>query len=307
MLSDIINELVDADGNLSSALLKTKVLSSRIDNAALNNWVSKELDGYDEDETPPEYRRLSARVTMNYINGNLKLTKQPIPMNGMNKGTRSRLENIELRQTMATLQSFSQVKGNDILSVSVSAETVAYVQNYIEQTGNTAPNFLIISIDRVFSVHAVSQILAVVRSRLLSFMLQIEKEFGSITDIESLKSKNQQITHIVNNTINNTGDGNMVNTGNSSTVNATITINKGDLVTLENKLRELGLQTSDINDLRNVINTETPDAASKRFGPQVNQWLRKMLDKAMDGSWQIGIGTAGGVLAEIINSYYGIK
>ena len=69
----------------------------------------------------------------------------------------------------------------------------------------------------------------------------------------------------------------------------------------------MGLKTSDINGLRSIIDTDAPDAANKRFGPQVNQWLKKMLEKAIDGSWQIGIGTAGGVLAELINSYYGIS
>ena len=306
LLSDVINELVDADGNLSSALLKTKVIAIRINNSTLTDWVNKELDGYDENDDLPEYRIKSARVTMHYRNGNIELTKQPVPMTGMKKEVRKILEGVNLRQAVATLQSYLSAKDGGALSFPISAELGAYVQNHIKKTGRTAPNFFIISIEKAFSIHAVAETLAVVRSRLLNFILELEKEFGSITDIESLRAKNQLITTIMYNTITNTGDGNTVNTGNSSAVNVVVTINKGDFSALENKLRELGVETTDIDDLRSVISTDGFDVDNKRYGMKVNEWLKKMLAKAVDGSWQIGIGTAGGVLSELINSYYGM-
>ena len=43
-----------------------------------------------------------------------------------------------------------------------------------------------------------------------------------------------------------------------------------------------------------------------RFGVKVSEWIGKMISKAADGSWQIGIGVASGILVEALNQYYGI-
>ena len=39
---------------------------------------------------------------------------------------------------------------------------------------------------------------------------------------------------------------------------------------------------------------------------RVNNWIKKMMNKSLDGSWQIGIGTAGTLLADAIKGYYGM-
>jgi hypothetical protein len=306
LLSDIINELVDLDVNLNSALLKTKVLAARIENTALAAWVDNELNGYARTEPLPAYRIASARISMNYMNGNMHAKGQPVPMAGMETSVRDKLENVELRETVATLQSYTALDKGTVLSLHVPSEVINYVDYHIRQTNEVYRNFAITSLLKQFSGYGAVEVLAIIRSRLLTFMLQIEKEFGSTTDIEALKAKNQLVTNIMYNTINNTGDGNTVNTGNSSMINATISISKGDFVALERKLYENGLQKADIDSLKEVIFTDPVDLPNRRYGPEVNKWLKKMLDKAIDGSWQIGIGTAGGVLAELINAYYGM-
>ena len=51
LVSQIINELIEPkDNSLNSALLKTKVLASRIQNTELLSWTNAELTGYNSIE-----------------------------------------------------------------------------------------------------------------------------------------------------------------------------------------------------------------------------------------------------------------
>ena len=303
LLSDIINELVDSQRSLVDPLLKTRVLASRIGNNDLKQWVSRELDGYGTDDNLPEYRVTGARVTMNYLNGPYQINNQPIPMGGMSEKAKRLLDKTEFRQTIATLQSYSIVE-EGVLSMYVSAELVAYIQKFLKKNGQH-PHLHILSVSKLVSSHGAVEVLAIVRNRLLDFMLKLEEEFGSQTDIESLRRNNETINSIMNNFITNTGDGNVISTGNHSSVKAKIEIKKGDLSKLTEGLLAAGVQKEDVVELTQAIQVEP--TATKQYGPEVNLWMRKMMDKALDGSWQIGLGAAGGVLAELINAYYGIK
>jgi hypothetical protein len=44
---------------------------------------------------------------------------------------------------------------------------------------------------------------------------------------------------------------------------------------------------------------------AKRFGPQVRDWMKSMLSKAVDTSWQIEIGITSNLLTEALKAYYG--
>ena len=137
----------------------------------------------------------------------------------------------------------------------------------------------------------------------MEFMLEMEKEFGLETELMVLQRNNAKINYIMNNTITNNGDGNVVNTGEGSTVNAVINISKGNKEQLTKTLKDSGLNNQDIAELLTVIDTEEPEG--NNFGVRVNGWIKKMLEKSLDGTWQTGIGAAGTLLADALKGYYG--
>ena len=57
-------------------------------------------------------------------------------------------------------------------------------------------------------------------------MLEVENQFGHITEINELKSKSAIITQIMNTTINSNGDEVVIIAGSNNEVNANITIYK---------------------------------------------------------------------------------
>jgi hypothetical protein len=69
-------------------------------------------------------------------------------------------------------------------------------------------------------------------------------------------------------------------------------------------LSEKGIGEEDIADLEAALEEE-PHAVDGKLGPKVAGWFGRMVKKAADGTWKIGIGAAGTLLAEAIGRYYG--
>lgn len=89
--------------------------------------------------------------------------------------------------------------------------------------------------------------------------------------------------------------------------NLRMEIPKGDFASVRRTLRELKIEEADIAELEQAVKTDLPPASQNSFGPNVASWIGKMVGKAATGAYQLTVGTAGSVLAEIICKYYGLK
>ncbi len=66
------------------------------------------------------------------------------------------------------------------------------------------------------------------------------------------------------------------------------------------------MDANDIDDLEQAIDTDPSPTSPEAFGGKVSAWVGKMVSKAATGAWQIGVGTAGGLLAKALSVYYGL-
>jgi len=113
--------------------------------------------------------------------------------------------------------------------------------------------------------------------------------------------KNQNLGGISNTTFGNNatiivGDHNHVKN---------IQIKQGDFEDLKELLKRNNLADQDIESLKDIVETEIPDIEKQTLGTKTNEWISKMVGKCLDGSWAIGIGAAGKLLADGIKAYYG--
>ncbi|WP_158797523.1 hypothetical protein [Pedobacter sp. L105] len=298
LISDIINELMDFDKPISSPLLKTKVLASRIGSENLINWVNGELNGYENEHVLPDYRKTYGMLMGNYLNGKMKVTNTTIPVAHLSKTEVETLTAIELKESISSVERFITQKG---IKISVNAHAKLFLEKSIQSQGNFY--FQILSVNLEMPASFLTDIISNVRSKLLDFMLELENKFGHVTEIQDLKAKQSVINNIMNSTINNNGDGNIINSGDNTKISATISITKGNKDLLEKTLQENGVVKEDVTELMSVIDTEEP--TENGFGVKVNSWFQKMLAKSLDSTWKIGIGAAGTLLAEALKAYYG--
>jgi hypothetical protein len=304
LISNIINELVDSEKSIASPLLKTKVLASRLKNTELLNWVNSELKGYDFEDDLPDYRKCVGQISGTYINGHYQVNDQPLPTAGLNSKLEEAIRSMDFYQSVETLESLKDENKSGVLEATFPAELAALIEQNIRKMGN--PFFQILKARKYTSINMVTQILSIVRSQLLDFMLNLDEQFGSITEIDELKAKNEQITKFFYHTIINSGDGNVVNTGDNSKISAAIKIRKGNINDLKEKLAQHEIEQADIDEIATIVETEEPNRDKRTFGSKANAWIQKMIGKALNGTWQISAGAGGTLLAEAIKAFYGM-
>jgi len=301
LISDIINELMDYGCPIAGPLLKTKVLAARIGNKELSDWVNSEINGYSEDSSTPPYRNSSGVLMGTFVNGAKQYSQAQIPLGDITDEERRLLTDFAIRDSVNSVEKMQEDKG---LKISVSPEAKAFIEYSVRSLGNRFFEIFVVYVDIPSALF--SNILASVRSKLLDFMLALEKEFGHETEIEDLRVRNSLITHIMNTTINNNGDGNVINTGaNAEISNSSVNV-KGDKEALRKTLKQHNVQDDDISELLSIVDEVTPEAPGI-YSTNVSKWMLKMMNKAIDRTWQVGVGAAGGIIAEALAFHYGWK
>jgi hypothetical protein len=123
-------------------------------------------------------------------------------------------------------------------------------------------------------------------------------------DTTSLEENKKEAKSILNSAT--FGDNAILNIGDNNSITITKTkIKQGDFDALENLLLKHGVENKDIKELGEIIKSDNPDMEKKKFGDGVSKWIGNMVSKAAQNIWNIGIGAAGSLLAEALNSYYG--
>ena len=90
--------------------------------------------------------------------------------------------------------------------------------------------------------------------------------------------------------------------------NSTVMFNivRSDFSSVAGVLKENGLLDDDIQELKSAFETDDQPSNVGSFGPEVSSWIAKMMGKASEGSWAIGLGSAGNLLAQVISKFYGL-
>ncbi len=215
LISQIVNELIDDSKSLNGALLKTKVLASRIGNQELLDWTNAELSGYTKKDILPEYRKnIANSLKGTVINFNTKYSNQEIPTSNLDKALEFSLRHTNFTVSISALESLINQNTNVLVSA-ISAELTHQLEVNWVNMGN--PYLSIVSCNRIITKGQIVAVIANVRSKLLDFMLAIETEFGESVEIKDLLDKNKKITTMMHHTIiNNNGSGNSINTGNDN-------------------------------------------------------------------------------------------
>jgi len=304
LIETIINELVDINLSLTSPLLKTKLLASRIGNQKLLEWVDFELNGYRQKENLPDYRKTTGQLIGDYINGTMHVKNHVLPIPRFDNDFDNELRSFELFDGVDPLEKMSLV-ANDSLLKPFTVEQVKIIEDLLYKYSNHGGHFSLLSVSISVPAGILKTALNAIRNKLLDFMIALETEFGLEAKIEMLQSNRNKVTTIMNTTINNNGDGNLINTGDKASINNNVSIEKGNKDLLKKALMDNHVSEKEIDELLQIVDVEPP-TSENNFGVKVNKWIYDMMGKAMDGTWKIGIGAAGGILAKAISHYYGI-
>lgn len=296
IIDELIDELTDKSNHLTDILIKTKVLAFKLKNQKLINWIDNELNGYSNGELP-EYRRLTCQIIGNLSNGFQRAKNYPIPLIGLDDDLRQGMQTVTLTQSVSTLDDFVHREEGGKMIMNIPPEMYGYLSKDLDN------GFVIEYARREIDKSQVLQTLTFVRTKLLDFLLKLNDELGD-QDVKPFAQGEgkDKVASIFHSSV--FGDNTTIIVGNNNTQNVT-NITQGNFEALEKLLKEKGVSDTDIQELQQVIDSDEPNEDKREFGPRVKTWITGMLNKAMDGSWKIGLGAAGNILAEGIKMYYG--
>ncbi len=160
---------------------------------------------------------------------------------------------------------------------------------------------------QVLSAAIIAGVLEVIRTRVLEFVLVIEKEFGidmvNDNDKKPLDTPSQEKIGQVFHTY--IYGGTSIAIGNSGTTNQYASnVQPGDLEGLKNRLSQLGVSKELITDLDIALSKDAD--SDEQPGPHIQGWFGKLMHKVGEGTVQLVSATATTVVMAEVKRFLGL-
>ena len=287
ILSDLMN-----NGAISDILLKTKIFASQRGDKELLEWVTKELNGYEE-ERPPKYRLLNCGLKVLVFVPLRGTARVDFPVEMIeNENVRDRLSNLAFHMPIAEIENLSKDSDSEgTIKMKVPVYAYQFMSEFINGDIQDAYQYA--------TTAAVSQIVVSVKSVLIDFLLKV----GSEEDINFnnfIKTNPQMIT-INNSGIMNTGSGD-VNAQGATVVNGNNNIlgegGKQDLLKILAEIDKIAAEhpNSDYNEVADDIKAEL-----KKENPD-NKFLKRCFQAIPTFFAGVASSVAGNGLTSLIKS-----
>ncbi len=231
---ELQKNIIDNNLDVVSILRKAKLISSKLNLTEFNNWIEKELNGYNEYSEIPDYRTVVGEIK----------AKNPyyglIPVM-MPSSLASELSTRKLYQSISEIQNLSETNEHIVVNLPTEVSDIL-----CQNTGVNFPCYFI------FGAHNLLRIIDNVKDKILEWCLKLEKdgilgenfEFND-TEIEKAKNVSQQINYY-GPVINGNVSGTQISTGDN---------NNNEFAS--NDFSEL------INEIKNSLEKEKIDEQSK--------------------------------------------
>ena len=279
----------DPNSNIEELLNKSLLVARKLKIKEFRKWCELELEGY-EKNTLPEYRK---------FRGQLKVFN---PYHGF--------------QTFIIPDDLDEV----VTSISINL-SVGEINNLLKQDGDSFENVIsnqakrqLMSLQGGYDleprvIFKRSQLLGItskLRNIILNWSLQLEED-GILGKGLKFSDKEKEAAMSVNhfNIQNLQGIAGTIS-GGTINQNNQINIKEMDFDSLAKYLAANNVAFSDIQTLKEAIQHDSIPTESNKLGENVSGWIATMMGKAANGSWDIGIATAGTLLAQSIASFYGL-
>lgn len=291
---------VSASTNLGEALRLCKVLASQFDSAPLGDWIRLETEGYPDDIELPTYRVWPLIIKGHFAGPfGVQIKNATIPPGNIPASIRDGITEYHCRQGLSVVEkTAAPYDGASSLKVPLGKYAPTIGENVFE-------DMVCVDVWGIFSASNLQVVLDAVRNKILDFALQLDKELP----VNAIVEKPGEVSHAVSQVFNTVVYGNMsgvVGAATNSEIHAT-TITSGDLQGMLDSLAAKGVPKEDLEELVAAVKEDPKPSHTDKYGPQVTGWVGKMMKKAAQGTWDIGVAAAGGLLSEVLMRFYGLK
>src|SRR5690606_12822910 len=314
LLQEVIDDLVNTEKSLSAPLMKLNYFGRLVKNQELIDYTQNELNGYRNQDNIPDYRRTIGTL---FIDMQMYIHRYSgqLPVSMLEEPYRDALKYVYVREGIAAIEKLArEAESGDSdgqIMTQLPMEMLHILQAPARKLYKSDARVDVIGARLVGNASIVVEIPNAIRTRLLEFTMSLAEMFGHDIEIESFNKKaeinNQTIIHQMNTTINNSGDGNVINTGNQNQIENNVTLYKGDIERLQKELAKQGIEENDIIEISQIVQEEQPDLETGRLGVKSNGWISKIINKSLNGIGKIATGVSANLLATLVKQYYGME
>ncbi|HNX00768.1 MAG TPA: hypothetical protein PLE74_05390 [Candidatus Cloacimonadota bacterium] len=193
ILDEIKTSITQGSVSISDILRKTLELAYILNNDELKNWVNKELDGYDENDGIPDYRKINCESIGNF-NGPFGsgLKNYPIPSMCLPPNLREQANKMVFVDGIKTIESMVQNSKENVITFIWPANIIALCQD-----ARIYENMSLVSASRIVGKGSLQQIIDQIKTRLLRFILELSSKNPSAeTDDQIKKIKKSEIEEV---------------------------------------------------------------------------------------------------------------
>lgn len=294
LIESLQTDILEQNTELSSILRKAKVLASKLNNLEIKTWVDLELNGYQNEEELPEYRKFSA-FNMGTFNCYDSIQKN-IPISVINipdEKMRNCLNENNIPFGVKNLESTIGT-GEKELKRPWPAEAII-----IYNLCNISQSCTCVAAWKAIPIGQYEQILESIRNCLLEFLLKLQEKYPELKESSNFTSNisGKEVTQIFNTTM----LGGQCFIG-SNFDNCQI-VQQNDLTSLLDYLKKSGVPLTEIDDLKISIQKDKKEGKSKDMGENVKKWISNFSGKVFDKTLDVSLD----VIKMAIFAYYGIK
>jgi hypothetical protein len=284
----------DEAHDVSELLRKALLVATKLKLTDFREWLSHELNGYDDKPSVPQYRT---------IRGELRVQN---PYHGL---VPFLIEDGELAEMVCKVHVTESVAAlRNLIAQSGPGRTVAFTFPPEAEAVlmRMQDGFAPLRPLRVVGTNQLTSVINTVRNRVLEWALALEEE-GIVGDGLSFSREEKTIAASNPNIRIDNFQGILGDVHQSRvTQENRLVINSGSFDSLARYLKSQGVPDDDVDSLELAIRDDPDPTNERKFGERVSAWMGKMVTKAADGTWNVGVGAAGGLLAAALSKFYGM-
>jgi len=179
--SKIIRDLVSGECGLDVAMKRLYVILNDLNDKDLTCWIKQEINGYDDVNLLPEYRKIFGSITGSYTlrgNGHIATYNNvALPTIKLDEETIKNISSIKLHEGIKVLLGLLEtIKGGKAMTFSIPMQWWSIFQ----QGTNISITNAYVNLGEV----ELSSVIEKMESKVLDIMLLLEKKFGNLDELD---------------------------------------------------------------------------------------------------------------------------
>lgn len=291
MIKQLIEDLTFDRISLSQALTRAKIIAYKINNSQFKEWIGSEINGYSDYTKIPLYRTISCDIFAEVNHPFQGIHTIPFDVSGLDKEFSNKglsFYKMNLLQSIPTLEEGYNKDGEHTYGYEYLPHNMVELLKSGMDEGH-----MIIAVKRRIQISQINHVINTTKQRLLDTLLELNEAFPNLENDYKDNTQNEtKAQTIINQTI--YGDNTNSNIGVGENIAQSIEANP-KLDKLISELRNLGIDESDTNEVREIILNEKRE----NWGKKLMAWVGKTAAKAIEKGIELQVP----ILIEKINDF----